>query len=373
MLKRSWNGYKKAFIQDDGRIVDRNANLLSTSEGQSYALLRAVWMRDRPIFDKVYLWTRNNLQMRGDKLFAWKWGKRSDGSWGVMDKTAATDADEDIALALLMATQVWRDTKYQDDGLAIVRDIWAKETADTKYGRVLLSGDWKSGDSTGKYFQINPSYFAPYAYRIFAYMDPDHPWRQVLDSSYKILERATTITRTNLPPDWLKVAPDADSIELFPPLDTRSDFGYEAIRMNWRLALDYFLRPDDGRPKYLLSRSDFLAHFWLIHKRMPGPLTMDGIERSKLESDATYGCNLVMLGFQNPDIANRIAERDILLTLNEEGLWEPEQDYYTQNWLWFGLLGYSVFLDQTHFKTIKRNDQENPIIPFIKLMSVNSD
>ena len=38
----SWQAYKSHFIKSDGRVIDKDANDVSTSEGQSYALLRAV-------------------------------------------------------------------------------------------------------------------------------------------------------------------------------------------------------------------------------------------------------------------------------------------------------------------------------------------
>src|SRR2546427_5131820 len=42
----------------------------STSEGQAYAMLRAVWVQDREVFDKCHLWARNNLNSgcRSDHL-----------------------------------------------------------------------------------------------------------------------------------------------------------------------------------------------------------------------------------------------------------------------------------------------------------------
>ncbi|MFM7426217.1 MAG: glycosyl hydrolase family 8, partial [Elainella sp.] len=44
LLQQSWQIYSQRFIQGDGRIIDREANDRSTSEGQAYALMRAVWI-----------------------------------------------------------------------------------------------------------------------------------------------------------------------------------------------------------------------------------------------------------------------------------------------------------------------------------------
>ncbi len=70
-LKESWDIYRDHFIQSDGRVIDHRIGI-STSEGQSYAMLRAVMLRDKEWFDKSYTWAKDNLQVRDDKLFAWK-------------------------------------------------------------------------------------------------------------------------------------------------------------------------------------------------------------------------------------------------------------------------------------------------------------
>src|ERR1700674_5745842 len=47
LLAAAWSGYKDCFIQPDGRVIDFQRDQVTTSEGQSYAMLRAVWMNDR--------------------------------------------------------------------------------------------------------------------------------------------------------------------------------------------------------------------------------------------------------------------------------------------------------------------------------------
>src|SRR5436190_8080927 len=76
MLKESWTAYVHRFVQSDGRVIDYSASGISTSEGQAYAMLRAVWIGDRGAFDKTFIWARNNLNsgIRNDHLWAWKWG-----------------------------------------------------------------------------------------------------------------------------------------------------------------------------------------------------------------------------------------------------------------------------------------------------------
>src|SRR5437879_4886477 len=85
-LYRLWNLYKYT-DRRDCRVVECDEGCITTSEGQGYAMLRAVWSNDQTDFDLAWAWTRANLQTRGDHLFAWKWKN------AVLDTNSATDAD----------------------------------------------------------------------------------------------------------------------------------------------------------------------------------------------------------------------------------------------------------------------------------------
>lgn len=341
LLQTSWDAYKKTFIQADGRVIDYNGNI-TTSEGQAYAMLRALWMRDRETFDKTYKWAKDNLQIpRGDHLFSWKWGERPDKSWGALDRTSATDADQDIALALLLAYKEWQDPNHLGDAKLILNDIWDRLTHTLPIGRVLLPGDWPQQNAK---FQINPSYFAPYAYRVFAEMDTDHDWTEIMDSSYEILARAVGQSQTHLPPDWVELSLDNDEVKLYEdPLDPRSDFGYEAIRVYWRVALDALLYPLEKRALQIVKMPTMLPRYWKIRKDMPVSITWDGITRHpQLESGAVYGAVLPGLYALEPAAGDELVLRRIIPNLKPGGQWNTKNDYYSQNWLWFGLALYQI-------------------------------
>src|SRR3989344_9581455 len=84
MLISLWNDYKKEYVQESGRTVDKQRDGITTSEGQSYTMLRAVWLNDKDTFDKAWLWTRNNLQRQNDYLFSWLYGEKEDGDIGIL-------------------------------------------------------------------------------------------------------------------------------------------------------------------------------------------------------------------------------------------------------------------------------------------------
>src|SRR5690242_5505401 len=62
VLTTLWDNYKQTYVQNDpsqpdgqsGRTIDTQNNNRTTSEGESYTLLRAVWMDDQATFDRSW-------------------------------------------------------------------------------------------------------------------------------------------------------------------------------------------------------------------------------------------------------------------------------------------------------------------------------
>src|SRR5882762_6070960 len=79
LLSSSWDNYKTQFILSNGRSIDPSAQNITTSEAQGYAMLRAVWVDDKPTFDRVYGFTINNMKRPQDNLFGWRYGQLSTG------------------------------------------------------------------------------------------------------------------------------------------------------------------------------------------------------------------------------------------------------------------------------------------------------
>jgi endo-1,4-beta-D-glucanase Y len=116
LLLETWNEYKNDAIEASShRTIDKTQNNITTSEGESYTMLRAVWMDDKTTFDQSWQFTQDNMQ-RSDHLMSWKFGLRSDGTYGVLNTqggmNTASDADGDIALSLLMAYSRWNEPSY---------------------------------------------------------------------------------------------------------------------------------------------------------------------------------------------------------------------------------------------------------------------
>lgn len=226
-----WNDFVGRFVQADGRVIDITFDRKSTSEGQSYGLFFALVANQRTQFDALLKWTSDNLASGrlGDELPAWLWGLREDGSWGVKDRSAASDADLWIAYSLLEAARLWSAPSYADTGhklLARIRRIEIAEAAGV--GPVLLPG--ALGGTVGYTldkgrFRINPSYLPGFMFRYLAAADPKGPWQSVWDGHLRL---APKIFSAGVAPDNFVI----DSAgRVMPDVEREPSGSYDAIRV----------------------------------------------------------------------------------------------------------------------------------------------
>jgi len=333
VLEESWRAYVQGFIQSDGRVIDHSASEISTSEGQAYAMLRSVWIGDHGHFDQTFHWALNNLNsaIRDDHLWAWKWGKDSQGKWGVMDKAFASDADQDAAFALILASRVWNDPLYAEQARAMLRDLWASGTVDVAGHRYLLAGDSLCKGSTCR---INPSYYAPYAYRVFAGFDPGNNWAGLVDTSYDLLQAVSRFGDTGLPPDWAQL--DTKTGAITPSSDKDSSFSYDAFRVYWRIELDRELFRDPRADEYLRESLQWISAEWEKRQKLPAVISPAG--RPLVEYESFEMLSALMCAMHNPAMQKKLE------AVYSQGIWSDSNRYYLQNWAWFGTALYTGFL-----------------------------
>lgn len=339
VLSESWKAYVHRFIQHDGRVIDHKAGGISTSEGQAYAMLRAVWMDDRATFDKSYTWAVNNLnsRIRGDHLWAWKWGRDSHGKWQALDRAFASDADQDAALALILASKAWNEPKYLIAARAILADLWTSGTIQVGNRRYLLAGDALCQGSRCK---INPSYYAPYAYRIFREYDKARQWNELLDSSYLFLQDVARLTATGLPPDWVYLDIASGKLQLGDAKD--SAFSYDAFRIYWRMALDAELYKDPRAENHLKESLAWINREWAQRGKLPAIIARTGEPQADYESLEMLAGLMPALRIVAPEVAAGMSRK--LQSTYSKGTWSDKDSYYMQNWAWFGTALYEKYL-----------------------------
>ncbi len=387
VLAASWQSYRQQFISPEGRVLLPERDGGTISEAQAYALLRAVWAGDEATFVRVYAWTVSNLG-RPDHLLAWHWGRRPDGSWGVLDANTASDGDLDYALALILAARRgWRAPPDSPDYRAQAREVLAaileKEVVALPGGEVLLltPGNWHEAEPP---YLLNPSYFSPAAYRLFAQigagpvgaarepplqdsrqgsgevrgggesigtgpvgavLEPP-AWDRLHQDTYQLLARLNQGLEgqpgVGLFPDWCRVDA-AGKLSPAPGRDTH--FGWEAVRLPWRLALDHlwFGEPRAGE----ILGQKFLPFFkkaWQARGKLAAVYNFDGAPLVDYDSPVLYaGVLAAALAAGDRDFAGQMAEKIMTFYHEKDGqaYFVSPDNYYANNWAWLGLALYA--------------------------------
>src|SRR3990172_2703641 len=343
-LTDSWKNYKKNFIHSYGQTIDPERDV-TTSEGQSYAMLRALFMDDNETFDGVWKWTKDHMQHRGDDmLLSWLWGK-SGQEETILDSNSASDADEDIALSLIFASKKWDENKYLIEALTILRDIWNKEVVTINDEKVLISSPNSKVDDV---YIVNPSYFSPASYKIFAKVDTTHDWNKLADSSYLYLDRIGNKSENtaHLPPNWVSVNTNGEINSAAPHVSGEPDFyGYDAFRVFWRIALDYYWFKDERSFEYLRKANPFFVNEWRNRNKFNSVYTLDGRMVAGFSGQATNSGPLSVFMVTNPDLAKEVFSDEYTKLFEKTDPNKITQSYYDQNWTWFATALYSKRLD----------------------------
>lgn len=229
-LVSAYNKWKSRFVTatNPPRVQRPENSNDSVSEGIAYGMLIAVYMNDKVLFDGLWAyWKANSAVTMGTGatqvgLMTWQ----IPGGSGT-----ATDADEDAAFALLMASRQWGG-------------VYTAALA-TSMLSLLFQTDFDANNSTPKggsqFPLVNPSYFAPAYYREFAKVDLGHPWAGVVTRAYQLLgnvQNAANGNATNgLVPAWCDTANCTTPAQNMVATDTL--YQYDAHRVPWRIGLDY--------------------------------------------------------------------------------------------------------------------------------------
>jgi endo-1,4-beta-D-glucanase Y len=238
----SWTTYKSKMIVNatGGLRVQRPENGNDTvSEGVAYGMLMSVVMADKATFDG--LWAFAKTKRNGNGLMSWhldSGGNVVSGANG-----AASDADEDMAFALLLADKQW--SGYTSDASAQISSIFAKE--------VSSSNVFLPDDSGNQSTDVNPSYFAPAYYKAFQTASGQSRWGMVADQTYTMLNKCANAS-TGLVPDWCVQSSGAPSTSRGA---TGATYGYDAARTPFRIALDACWNADTRAVTYLAKVGAF--------------------------------------------------------------------------------------------------------------------
>lgn len=245
----------------------------TVSEGIAYGMLIAVYMGDQPLFDELWKYAENWFNENG--LMHWYINAAGTGlGTNPPGNGAASDSDEDMAWALLMADRQWGGSGSLDDtylnlAKSMIDKIWQHEIHE---GKLLMPGDsWGTPDP---WTIVNPSYFAPSYYRAFAEATGNMGWLDVVQTVYDTIDNslndANGNTNNGLVPAWCtsEGVPNANA---FQGGTAPTHYQYDSARTPFRIGIDYCLRGEPRAKSYVAKTSQFFANIGI-------PGIVDGYE-----------------------------------------------------------------------------------------------
>ncbi|MGB7811086.1 MAG: glycosyl hydrolase family 8, partial [Polyangia bacterium] len=237
----------------------------TVSEGIGYGMLIAVYMDDQNLFDNLWMYEQQFLDGTTGLM---NWYISADGSGpgtaadGTSGSGPATDADEDMAFALIMADKQWggqlamAGKNYIDIAKGQLTKVWDNEIFNYIY---LKPGAW--GDNT----TINLSYFAPAYYKLFATVDTANAtnWTNVVNTMYTVLNASLNSSNGNssngLVPAWCNSNGQPNGGAFGPGKTAPTNYQYDSCRTPFRIGLDYCWNGETRAKNYVANTSSFFS------------------------------------------------------------------------------------------------------------------
>jgi endo-1,4-beta-D-glucanase Y len=347
VLAQEWPNWKKMYLRDNGQVYASDWSTWgsnykhpnsSITEGQSYGMYMSYLMNEPNTLDKIWQWTKQNMQIRkSDKLLVWWVGDGDNGKVGpaVADPEAAdavaTDGDELIAYTLLVAGEKYNRSDYINDAKGIISSLW--DHVVTEKGGKLIFNYQALGKNAG-YALFFPAYQMPYAFRKFADYDTNNKsgWLRLASDMYDSMNTCTGLNKSNLPGDNCLVNGDGSMAQW-----NNGTFGFDARRIFWHLTTAAAL--GDSKAADYLQKHQYLISTLAQQGKLPVTVNADGTPNYQNYNPS----DLVAFSLSQRDVLspqNLKSDYDKYLapsTQQNNGTWSGNASYYTESLTWFGL------------------------------------
>lgn len=216
-------------------------NRFTVSEGQAYGMIMAAYFGDKEFFDKLLVVYNFPAFQTRNKLMHWRvLCDVVDGSW------CATDADQDAALALLVAYEQWGDVSYKNRALEVIKamreHVLYPINYDSEIKWQMRIGDNDTNPPTNA--GVITDYYSPAYYRVYAeYEGNKQIWDEHRVSGQAYLKRnvdrlgpTTGINSKIAYPDGSATPGQCAKTGQW---GNPCTYNWDASRTPWRQALDY--------------------------------------------------------------------------------------------------------------------------------------
>ncbi len=197
----------------------------TVSEGIGYGMLLAAYAADQTLFNALYAFYLANTNGNGFM----NWEVTGCGANSVQGQNGATDADEDVAMALIIASNQWPNAtspyNYKNAATTMIGKIYSSEI----YNNQAINGDQWGTSSTCR----DPSYQAPAYYREFGtFTGNTAQWNAVAAGGYGLI--TNNASSIGLVTDWSDNNGNPNTCNG----SSQGTYGYDACRNPWRMATD---------------------------------------------------------------------------------------------------------------------------------------
>ncbi|MFB9055113.1 glycosyl hydrolase family 8 [Mariniflexile ostreae] len=250
----------------------------TVSEGIGYGMLIAAYAGDQTLLDG--LWHYYQSFLNENDVMHWKIQECS----SVIGQNGATDAELDVAMALLIANTRWGSTgsiNYSNAASTLINII---KTHEIESGTHVL----KPGDAWGGSATTNISYYSPAYYRAYASHTNDGSWNNVASKSYQIIQlnQSQNNAKFNLVSDWCQ-ADGSFSTQVGWAKYAGQAYSYDAARTPWRLTLDYLWYGNSDALSYANKAIAFINDKGGLDNIYPG-YNLDGTAYEMGYKDVTF-------------------------------------------------------------------------------------
>jgi endoglucanase len=248
MQEQTTTGFLSKYVQPDGRVVRLDQGHDTVSEGQAYGMLLAEALGQYGVFQQIWTWTRDHLQIT-DGLFAF----HANPAGHIISPEPASDADLLIAWALLRYRGPGAAAIHLD-GHQVADAILAHEVVSGPDGTlVLTAGPWASGPPA----TLDPSYWSLPAFEGLARLTGNSQWDRLAAGAIS-LTRALTHDGRLLPPDWAVLRSDGTDAAVRPETSPNGDAPYVQYGPDAQRTVVWFSASCDPQARAIAAR------WWLL-------------------------------------------------------------------------------------------------------------
>jgi hypothetical protein len=240
----------------------------TVSEGIAYGMLLSAYAGDKPLFDNLWKYYRNNTNGQG--VMNWE----INGCTGAVGANGATDAELDAAMALIVASKQWSTASspytYKTEALYLIGKIKQYEIDSSTFQ--TINGDMWGMTSTCR----NPSYLSPAYYKEYAIIDAANAtfWNNCVAACNTVLTGNRNAT-TGLISNWCgNISPYSDN-SCGNTGSGSSGYGADACRNPWRMATDYLWHGSAAATVSIDISSKLAAWITGYESQLKGPLAQN--------------------------------------------------------------------------------------------------